>query len=96
MSDLDKIIHQPARLKVMATLSALPNDAEADFVFVRDELGMTDGNLGSHLSKLETAGYIKLKKAFENRKPRTYIKMTAKGRDRFETHVTTLRQILGQ
>ena len=78
----------------MAMLNALPADAQTDFVFVREELQMTDGNLGSHLAKLEQARYIKLKKVFEAKKPRTYIRLTATGRDKFESHVAALRNIL--
>ena len=95
MRELDKVIHQPARLKIMAMLSALPNDADVDFKYLRDELGMTDGNLGSHLNKLEDVGYVKLKKTFEGKKPRTFVKMTAKGQRKFEDHVLALKKILG-
>ncbi|QDU32153.1 hypothetical protein KS4_01820 [Poriferisphaera corsica] len=95
MPDLNKIIHQPARLKIMAMLNAMPIDADVDFVYLRDELKMTDGNLGSHLTKLEDANYLKQKKTFVGKKPRTYIRLTSKGRSHFETHVTLLKEILG-
>ncbi|QQE13519.1 transcriptional regulator [Planctomycetota bacterium] len=95
MHELDKVIHQPARLKIMAMLNVLPGDADVDFVYVRDELKMTDGNLGSHLTKLEDAGYVRIKKVFEGKKPRTYLKLTGKGRDRFMDHVAALKNILG-
>ena len=96
MHKLDKIIHQPARLKVMAMLNSLPKDADVDFVYVRDELNMTDGNLGSHLNKLENAGYVKVKKVFEGKKPRTYIKLSRKGERKFLAHVEALKEILAE
>ncbi len=91
---INKIIHQSTRLQIMAALTALASREQIDFVCLCDELNLTDGNLGAHLAKLEIAGYIKIKKTFVSRKPRTFIKATGKGRDAFENHVATLKTII--
>jgi DNA-binding MarR family transcriptional regulator len=95
MAELDNIIHQPARLQIMSTLVALNSGEELDFVYLRKLLALTDGNLGAHLAKLEEAGYVKVKKTFVARKPRTFIAATGKGRDAFEEHISALKQIIG-
>ena len=79
----------------MSTLVALNRGEELDFVYLRKLLDLTDGNLGAHLTKLEEAGYVKVKKTFVARKPRTFIIATGKGRDAFEEHIGALRQIIG-
>jgi DNA-binding MarR family transcriptional regulator len=94
MSELDNIIHQPVRLRVMSALVTLEHSGQMDFIYLRDLLKATDGNLGAHLTKLEETGYIKIEKTFVARKPRTFISATDKGRDAFADHVTTLRQII--
>ena len=95
MAQLDNIIHQPARLQIMASLVALGPDEQVDFVYLRKILNLTDGNLGAHLTKLENAGYIKIEKTFIARKPRTFINATGKGRDAFDEHIATLKKIIG-
>jgi DNA-binding MarR family transcriptional regulator len=95
MAELDNIIHQPARLQIMSALVALDGGEELDFVYLRKLLDLTDGNLGAHLVKLEEAGYVKVKKTFVARKPRTFVIATGKGRDAFEEHISALRQIIG-
>ena len=72
MSELNEVIHQPIRLKLMAALFAIGTDAEVDFTFLRDHLKLTDGNLGAHLEKLESVGYLSIRKAFVYRKPRDF------------------------
>ena len=94
MANLDAIIHQPARLQIMAALTALPADAQLDFVALRKMLSLTDGNLSVHLRKLEDAGYVAMEKAFVGRKPRTYIAATPAGRRAFAAHVQALQEIL--
>ena len=95
MPELDNIIHQPARLQIMSALVALDTGEELDFVYLRKLLDLTDGNLGAHLAKLEEAGYVKVKKTFVARKPRTFITATGKGRDAFVEHISALKQIIG-
>ena len=94
MANLDNIIHQPVRLQIMSSLMALESGEQVDFTYLRKLLKLTDGNLGAHLNKLEGAGYIKIKKTFVDRKPRTHIGTTGKGRDAFEEHVRALREII--
>jgi DNA-binding MarR family transcriptional regulator len=93
MPELDKIIHSPARLKIMAALMALQPSDQLDFSTLGGTLELTDGNLGAHLQTLEEAGYVKIEKTFINRKPRTFVRATTRGRGRFEEHVEALRKI---
>ncbi|MCA9418570.1 MAG: transcriptional regulator, partial [Candidatus Omnitrophica bacterium] len=87
MKDLDPIIHQPIRLKMMASLVSLSDKEKVEFTHLRDLLELTDGNMGAHLIKLEEAKYVKVEKTFVGRKPKTYIHATSKGRSAFEDHV---------
>ena len=94
MAELNETIHQPVRLRIMATLVTLEQNDEVDFIYLRDLLDVTDGNLGAHLRKLEEAGYITINKTFVERKPRTYVSATAEGRRIFREHVAALESIL--
>ena len=94
MPELDKIIHQPVRLRIMASLVTLDSQEQVDFTYLRDLLEVTDGNLGAHLRRLEEAGYINVEKAFVARKPRTFVSVTAKGRSAFDDHVQALDRII--
>ena len=93
MSELDNIIHQPVRLRIMSALTALDPGGQMDFVYLRDQLKVTDGNLGAHLTMKES-GYIKTEKTFVARKPRTFIVATGRGRDAFAEHIAALKQII--
>jgi DNA-binding MarR family transcriptional regulator len=94
MAMLNEIIHQPVRLRIMAALVTLEVGNEVDFTYLRGLLQVTDGNLGAHLRKLEEAGYIAVNKTFVDRKPRTFVAATTKGRKVFQEHVTALELIL--
>jgi DNA-binding MarR family transcriptional regulator len=94
MTELNEIIHQPVRLRIMAALVTLKEGDEVDFTYLRDLLDVTDGNLGAHLRKLEEANYILINKVFVERKPRTYVSATAEGRQVFREHVAALEAIL--
>jgi DNA-binding MarR family transcriptional regulator len=94
MPELNAIIHQPVRLRIMSALMALDPGEEIDFTTVGKMLKLTDGNLGAHLLTLEEAGYIKVVKSFIERKPRTHFAATTKGRHAFEEHVAALKEIL--
>ena len=86
-SDLNRLIHEPGRLAIVAVLNAVD---QADFLFLLNQTGLTRGNLSSHTSKLETAGYITIEKAFVEKVPRTVYRLTAAGRDalgRYRTHM---------
>ena len=78
---LDDIIHSRIRLAIMAVLVSVD---EADFVFLREKVNATDGNLSTHIKKLETAGYVAVNKSFENRKPVSRYILTQKGKKAFE------------
>jgi DNA-binding MarR family transcriptional regulator len=90
----DEIIHQSLRLRIMATLNALPPNELMEFTRLRAVLGATDGNLGAHLTTLENAGYVRVEKEFVARKPRTRAGITARGRTAFMRHVAYLRELL--
>lgn len=78
---LDRLIHEPARLQLMTLLYVVD---EADFVFLSDRTGFTAGNISSHMSKLEGAGYVDVSKTFVDRRPRTVYRLTGRGRRAFE------------
>ncbi|MCX5752318.1 MAG: transcriptional regulator [Candidatus Krumholzibacteria bacterium] len=94
MNELNEIIHQPVRLRIMAALTVLEPEEEVDFSYLRGMLDVTDGNLGAHLRRLEEAGYIAVKKVFVERKPRTFVTATTAGREVFKAHVEALEAIL--
>src|SRR3954463_13752322 len=79
----DRLIHEPARLAVMSVLSYM---GDADFVFLQRATELTKGNLSSHLAKLEGAGLVRIEKRFVERKPRTTVTLTERGRQRIERH----------
>jgi DNA-binding MarR family transcriptional regulator len=89
---LDPVVHGQLRLSVLAILSSLD---EADFTYLRDRTGATDGNLSIHLGKLEDAGYLRSSKSFVARKPRTTYHMTSRGRGALVEYVKQLKAILG-
>ena len=94
MAEINEIIHQPVRLRIMASLMALKASEEVDFNTLRDLLDATEGNLGAHLRKLEETGYIHVNKTFVERKPRTYVSASEAGRKAFTEHVAALEGIL--
>lgn len=93
--DLDPVIHAAARLKVTATLAALPDGDRISFPRVQKLLGMTAGNLSVHVRKLEDAGYVDVVKKHEGRTPATYLSLTRTGRRALEDYTAALRQLLG-
>lgn len=90
---LDDVVHQRARLGILAVLAEA---ARADFGYLRDVLGLTDGNLSRHLAVLEDAGYVQIRKVFEGKKPRTWVQATRRGRAALEAEVAALRDLLGR
>ena len=91
---LDPVIHAQARLRIMATLAGLPRGDEMVFPRLRELLGMTAGNLSTHLGRLEEAGYVSQSKTFAGRTPATYLALTSKGRAAFEEYTRALRTVL--
>jgi DNA-binding MarR family transcriptional regulator len=96
LSELNPLIHQATRLRIMAALASLEPDEKADFVFLRDQLDLTDGNLSVHLQKLEEAGYVGIEKTFEGRRPKTWVSISPEGHDAFSEHVDALEAIMKQ
>ncbi len=88
---IDDTLQQKARLAIMAALVTL---GEASFMELRSAVGLTDGNLSTHLSLLERRGFAEVEKSFRGKRPHTTIKPTAKGLTAFEEYVRTLQQIL--
>jgi len=78
LAEVDRTIHEPARLMVVALLAAVK---EADFQYLRQSTGLTKGNLSVHLSKLEEAGYIAIEKTFRGKYPLTICRLTERGRE---------------
>jgi DNA-binding transcriptional ArsR family regulator len=76
VTELDRLIHEPARLLIVTILSTV---ASADFLFLQRETGLTKGNLSAHLSKLEEAGYVKIEKTFKGKLPLTICSLTPAG-----------------
>jgi DNA-binding transcriptional ArsR family regulator len=94
MGQLNPLIHQPTRLRIMAALISLNEGEKADFGFLRDLLELTDGNLSVHLQRLEEAGYAEVEKTYVKRRPKTWIWATAEGRIAFAAHVDALEAIV--
>ncbi len=90
---VDRLIHEPARLVIMAILYAA---ASADFLYLQRETGLTKGNLSSHLSKLESSGYLEIEKTFQGKTPRTTCSLTEEGRQAFAAYIKQMKGTLGQ
>ncbi|WP_167040704.1 transcriptional regulator [Salinibacterium sp. ZJ454] len=95
MIELDPVIHASARLRITATLAALPVGDQMSFPRVQELLEMTAGNLSTHLRKLEDAGYVAVTKTHQGRTPITYLALTTRGRRAFEDYTEALRAVLG-
>ncbi|CCD85053.1 Putative Transcriptional regulator [Bradyrhizobium sp. ORS 285] len=94
MAELDEIIHQPLRLRIMAALNALPAGTGLEFVRLKKLTGATDGNLGAHIETLARAGYVTVDKAFVGKKPQTTVRLASSGRTAFARHVASLQEII--
>jgi DNA-binding MarR family transcriptional regulator len=90
--DIDKLIHEPARLIIVANLYVVES---ADFTFLMNQTGLTWGNISSHLSKLEKAGYVDVEKTFVGKRPYTLLHLTPEGREAFEMYRLQMQQVLG-
>ncbi len=90
LPDIDRVIHEPARLMLMAYLYVVES---ADFLFLMRQTGLTRGNLSSHMSKLEAAGYVEVEKEFVAKIPRTMLKLTESGRDAFQKYRKSMKQL---
>jgi DNA-binding transcriptional ArsR family regulator len=92
VTDLDRVIHEPARLRIVALLMGA---READFLWLLNQSGLTKGNLSSHLAKLEEAGYVAIEKSFRGKIPLTLIRLTPPGRRAFQAYKRAMTGLLG-
>jgi DNA-binding MarR family transcriptional regulator len=90
--EIDKTIHEPARLLIMAHLYIVE---EADFTYLMRQTDLTWGNLSSHMSKLEDAGYINVEKTFKAKRPNTMLRLTEAGRTAFKEYRQQILGVLG-
>jgi DNA-binding MarR family transcriptional regulator len=93
LTEIDRIIHEPARLLIMAYLFVVES---ADFLFLERQTGLTRGNLSSHLTKLDDAGYVEIKKEFVDKIPRTLLSITSAGRQAFKSYRDNMKQALDE
>lgn len=91
IAEIDRLIHEPARFMIMAYLYVVES---ADFLFLMRQTGLTRGNLSSHLSKLEAADYVTIKKEFVDKIPRTLLSLTGKGRKAFRAYRQSMKQVI--
>jgi DNA-binding MarR family transcriptional regulator len=90
IANLDRLIHDPTRLAILTALSACE---EADFLFLQRLIGLTKGNLSGHLSKLEQAGLVNIRKTFQGKRPITYLSLTPAGKEAIEAHWQALNRL---
>jgi len=91
LADIDQIIHAPARLMVLTYLYVVES---VDFVFLTRLTGLSWGNISTHLTKLQDAGYVTIEKTFKGRKPHTTIHLSEAGRAAFKKYKQSLTQVL--
>ncbi len=91
MAGVDRVIHEPARLMIVTVLYTVE---EADFLYLLNATGLTKGNLSTHLSKLEDAGYVQIEKTFRGKIPQTLLRLTGSGRVAFENYRKHLKKIM--
>jgi len=89
--EIDRMVHEPARLAIMALLYVIDS---ADFTFLMNQTGLSWGNLSTHMSKLEEAGYIEVEKSFKGRRPNTNLRLTTDGRSAFRDYRQKMKQML--
>ena len=90
MAELDPNVHQPARLRILMLLSGVDS---ADFTFLLTTLGLTKGNLSSHMSRLEAARYVEIAKSFQGKMPNTSYSLTPLGRSRLAEYWRAIDEI---
>lgn len=90
IESFDRLVHEPARLLILAHLYVVEG---ADFLFLKRQTGLTWGNLSSHMSKLEEAGYIEVEKGFVGKRPNTRLRLTGEGRAAFQEYRRSMRRV---
>ena len=93
--ELDPMIHVPARLRIVATLAALPDGDTLSFTRLQNMIGLTPGNLITHLRKLQDAGYLSTEKTGNGVASRTSVALSTRGRAALDTYTAALRDLLG-
>lgn len=91
--DIDRVVHEPARLAILTVLWAAES---ADFLYLMKAINLTQGNLSSHLNKLENSGYIEIEKTFEGKIPRTICRLSESGKAAFESYRRKMHALLGE
>jgi DNA-binding MarR family transcriptional regulator len=91
LAEIDNIIHASARLMVLVHLYVVES---VDYVFLKNQTGLSWGNLSTHLNKLEEAGYVSIKKGFKGKKPQTMIYLSKQGREAFKNYKQNMQQVL--
>ena len=91
LAEVDRLIHEPARLMIVAILSAVES---TDFLYLQRETGLTKGNLSSHLTKLEDAGYVKIEKTYRGKLPLTICRLTQTGQAAFKDYRQRLKKFV--
>jgi DNA-binding MarR family transcriptional regulator len=91
IAEIDRIIHEPARLMIVAYLYVIES---ADFLFLMRQTGLTFGNLSSHISRLESAGYVSIEKGYVEKKPRTKLRLSKEGRAAFSDYLAAMRKMM--
>lgn len=93
LAEIDPLVHSPARLMVLTYLYVVDS---IDFVYLKRVTGLSWGNLSTHLTKLEDAGYVKIVKTFQEKKPNTMISLTEQGRNAFREYKDGMQDVLGK
>ena len=91
LANIDKTIHEPARLMIVAMLSAVE---EADFLYLLKATNLTNGNLSSHLTRLEKAGFVQIEKSFVGKTPRTVCRLTADGQEALQVYRLQMKAVI--
>jgi DNA-binding MarR family transcriptional regulator len=91
LANIDKTIHEPARLMIVAMLSAVE---EADFLYLLKATNLTNGNLSSHLTRLEKAGFVQIEKSFVGKTPRTVCRLTPAGQEALQAYRQQMKAVI--
>lgn len=91
LSTIDQLIHAPARLMILTYLYVVES---LDYVFLKNQTGLSWGNLSTHLNKLEEAGYVSIQKGYNGKKPQTMIQLTSQGRIAFQEYKQSMQRVL--
>jgi DNA-binding MarR family transcriptional regulator len=90
---IDRVVHDPTRFRILGCLYVVES---ADFLFLMRQLGLTKGNLSSHMTRLEVAGYVSVEKGTENNRPKTFLRLAPAGRRAVEQYAGRMQQLLDE